>query len=48
MPGMNPQRADILLAGALILECAFSLTLHEQALVSTLDLLLGTLLQAAA
>ncbi len=44
MPGMNPQRADILLAGLLILDMAFERSHHNQALVSTNDLLLGTLL----
>ena len=43
--GMNPQRADILLAGALILDEVFARTLHERATVSTNDLLLGFLLR---
>lgn len=43
--GMNPQRADILLAGALILDAVFARTLHERATVSTNDLLLGFLLR---
>ncbi len=45
IPGMNPQRADILLAGLLIVEQVFELLAHERALVSSNDLLLGTLLQ---
>jgi exopolyphosphatase/guanosine-5'-triphosphate,3'-diphosphate pyrophosphatase len=45
LPGMNPQRADILLGGLIILEVMFQRTRHEQALVSTSDLLLGTLLE---
>lgn len=44
LPGMNPQRADILLAGVLILDAAFKRTLHEHAIVSTNDVLLGYLL----
>ena len=42
---MNPQRADILLAGALILDAVFARTLHERATVSTNALLLGFLLR---
>jgi exopolyphosphatase/guanosine-5'-triphosphate,3'-diphosphate pyrophosphatase len=44
LPGMNPQRADILPAGLLIIDVVLQRTEHEQALVSTNDLLLGTLL----
>lgn len=44
LPGMNPQRADILLGGLLIIDVVLERTQHEQALVSTNDLLLGTLL----
>jgi exopolyphosphatase/guanosine-5'-triphosphate,3'-diphosphate pyrophosphatase len=44
LPGMNPQRADILLAGVLLLDAAFKRTLHERAIVSTNDVLLGFLL----
>ena len=44
LPGMNPQRADILLAGAIVLDAAFKRTLHDRALVSTNDVLLGFLL----
>lgn len=44
--GMNPQRADILLGGLIILEAVLQITDHSQATVSTNDLLLGTLVQA--
>lgn len=42
--GMNPQRADILLAGLIIIDVVLERTGSERALVSTNDLLLGTLL----
>jgi exopolyphosphatase/guanosine-5'-triphosphate,3'-diphosphate pyrophosphatase len=45
LPGMVAQRADISLAGALILDEACALTGHAEALVSTNDLLLGYLLR---
>lgn len=45
LPGMVAQRADILLAGALILDEAFALTGHASAIVSANDLLLGYLLR---
>lgn len=45
IPGINPQRADILLGGLLILREFLLLVRQTQALVSTNDLLLGTLLQ---
>ena len=45
LPGAVAQRADILLAGALILDEACGLTGHTEALVSTNDLLLGYLLR---
>lgn len=45
LPGMNPQRADILLAGLIVLDAAFRRTLHDRATVSTNDILLGFLLQ---
>lgn len=45
IPGMNPQRADILLAGTLLLEAAFDFAGHGEALVATGDLLLGYLLR---
>jgi exopolyphosphatase/guanosine-5'-triphosphate,3'-diphosphate pyrophosphatase len=45
IPGMVAQRADILLAGTLILDEACALTGHAEALVSTNDLLLGYLLR---
>lgn len=44
IPGMIAQRADILLAGALILDEVFVTTLHEKAVASHRDLLLGYLL----
>lgn len=44
LAGMNPQRADILLAGAIVLNAAFRRTLHDRATVSTNDVLLGYLL----
>jgi exopolyphosphatase/guanosine-5'-triphosphate,3'-diphosphate pyrophosphatase len=44
LPGMNPQRADILLAGLLIVDVVLDRTQQKQAVVSTNDLLLGTLL----
>ena len=44
LPGMNPQRADILLGGLLLLDEVFALTGHASALASSNDLLLGTLL----
>ncbi len=44
MPGMRAQRADILLAGALILDSAFAVLGHESALTTTADLPLGVLL----
>jgi exopolyphosphatase / guanosine-5'-triphosphate,3'-diphosphate pyrophosphatase len=43
-PGMNPQRADILPAGILILDTAMELLGHDRATVSYNDLLLGYLL----
>jgi exopolyphosphatase/guanosine-5'-triphosphate,3'-diphosphate pyrophosphatase len=45
LPGMVAQRADILLAGALILEEACALAGHSEVTVSTNDLLLGYLLR---
>ena len=42
--GLNPQRADIVLGGLLILETAMELCEHEAAIVSANDLLLGYLL----
>ncbi|MBV9402356.1 MAG: hypothetical protein JO018_01365 [Candidatus Eremiobacteraeota bacterium] len=44
VPGMNPQRADILPAGMLILDTAIALLGHDRATVSYSDLLLGYLL----
>ena len=46
--GLNPQRADILLGGLLILEIALELCKHEAAIVSANDLLLGYLLDGSA
>ncbi len=46
MPGMNPQRADILLAGLLIIDEALEISGATCALASTNDLLLGTALLA--
>lgn len=45
LPGMRPQRADILPAGALILDAVLELTGHDRGRVARGDLLLGTLLQ---
>lgn len=44
LPGMVAQRADILLAGAVIVDETFAITGHENAIVSQRDLLLGYLL----
>ncbi|MGZ3498581.1 MAG: Ppx/GppA phosphatase family protein [Vulcanimicrobiaceae bacterium] len=44
LPGMNPQRADILPAGLIVLDAVFSLTGHDRAAVSTSDLLFGYLI----
>jgi exopolyphosphatase/guanosine-5'-triphosphate,3'-diphosphate pyrophosphatase len=44
LPGMNPQRADILPAGLIIVDTVLERTNQDRALVSTNDLLLGTLL----
>lgn len=44
LPGMNPQRADIILAGLLLLDEVFMAAGRSEAAVSTNDLLLGTLL----
>jgi exopolyphosphatase / guanosine-5'-triphosphate,3'-diphosphate pyrophosphatase len=43
--GMNPQRADILPAGIIVLDTALELLKQEQAIATTADLLLGILLQ---
>jgi len=45
LPGMIAQRADILLAGAIILDEACAATGHAEAIVSRNDLLLGYLLR---
>lgn len=47
LPGMNPQRADILLGGLLILRCFLTIARHERADVSAGDVLLGYLLRHA-
>lgn len=44
VPGMNPQRADILPAGILILDTALEMLGHDRATVSYTDLLFGYLL----
>ena len=44
VPGMNPQRADILPAGILIVDAALELLNHSSATVSFTDLLFGYLL----
>lgn len=44
MPGMNAQRADILPAGLIIVQEFLAMTGHVRAVVTTNDLLLGTLL----
>jgi exopolyphosphatase/guanosine-5'-triphosphate,3'-diphosphate pyrophosphatase len=45
LPAMPAQRADILLAGALLLDEACAATGHSKAIVSTNDLLLGYLIR---
>ena len=45
LPGMNPQRADILLAGLIVLSIVLQLTRHDRAVVSTNDVLMGFLLR---
>ncbi|MBV8245886.1 MAG: hypothetical protein JOZ38_08195 [Candidatus Eremiobacteraeota bacterium] len=44
LAGMNPQRADILPAGMIVLDAALELTGHDRATVSTTDMLFGFLL----
>jgi exopolyphosphatase/guanosine-5'-triphosphate,3'-diphosphate pyrophosphatase len=44
LAGMNPQRADIIVAGLLLLESVFELSDMHDALVTTSDVLLGYLL----
>lgn len=48
LPGMNPQRADILLGGLLIIDRILQASAASGALVSTSDVLLGYLLRRAA
>jgi exopolyphosphatase / guanosine-5'-triphosphate,3'-diphosphate pyrophosphatase len=45
LPGMRPQRADILPAGVIILDVVLELTGHDGGRIARGDLLLGTLLQ---
>lgn len=45
LAGINPQRADILLAGLLIIREALRITGHSTSVVSTNDVLLGYLLR---
>lgn len=45
LPGMKPQRADILPAGIIVLETILELTGRSKAVATTADLLLGYLLQ---
>lgn len=44
LPGMKPQRADILPAGIIVLETILDLAGHDRAVATTADLLLGYLL----
>jgi exopolyphosphatase / guanosine-5'-triphosphate,3'-diphosphate pyrophosphatase len=44
LPGMKPQRADILPAGIIVLETVLDLAGHDRAVATTADLLLGYLL----
>jgi exopolyphosphatase/guanosine-5'-triphosphate,3'-diphosphate pyrophosphatase len=44
IPGMKPQRADILPAGIIVLETVLDLAGHDRAVATTADLLLGYLL----
>lgn len=46
IPGMRPQRADILPAGIILLATAMELVGHRSAIVAPGDLLLGVLLEA--
>lgn len=45
IPGMKPQRADILPAGIIVLDAALELLGRDDAIATTADLLLGILLQ---
>ena len=45
LPGMRPQRADILPAGIILIDSVLELLGHERATVAKADLLLGVLLQ---
>ncbi|HEV3154711.1 MAG TPA: hypothetical protein VGZ02_12975 [Candidatus Baltobacteraceae bacterium] len=44
LPAMNPQRADILLGGLIVIAIVFERTGHNRAVVSTNDLLMGYLI----
>ncbi len=46
LPGMNPQRADILPAGLIVLAAVMERAGHDRAVVSTNDVLLGFLLRS--
>ena len=46
VPGMRPQRADILPAGIIAIDAAMEILGAEEAIATTADLLLGILLQA--
>lgn len=48
LAGMNPQRADILLSGMLVLDSLFGSTSQSRATVSANDLLLGFLIRHSA
>ena len=48
LAGINPQRADILLAGLLVVRCAVTRMKKRSAVVSTSDVLLGYLLRHPA
>jgi exopolyphosphatase/guanosine-5'-triphosphate,3'-diphosphate pyrophosphatase len=45
VPGMKPQRADILPAGIIVLETVLDIVGRDRAIATTADLLLGYLLQ---
>ncbi|MGE5543372.1 MAG: Ppx/GppA family phosphatase, partial [Bacillota bacterium] len=44
LPGLQPERADIIVKGTLILKCLMELLKREEALVSDSDLLEGLIL----
>jgi exopolyphosphatase / guanosine-5'-triphosphate,3'-diphosphate pyrophosphatase len=45
LPGMKPQRADILAGGIIVLDTVFDMVKRDSAIVTTADLLLGFLMQ---